>query len=122
MVARRCFTRHGGEIDDVELVMHNEVLFVSAGEDFLPCRQSDAEALSFACQVMLEEEVFHRRLVAQNQAAVASVLPAPARWCRPEPQASWKSATRQPCSKQRWSCRRCSARTPRKPSARTSAL
>ena len=81
MVARRCFTRHGGEIDDVELVMHNEVLFVSAGEDFLPCRQSDAEALSFACQVMLEEELFHRRLVAQNQAAVASALPAPARRC-----------------------------------------
>jgi hypothetical protein len=78
MVARRCFTRHGGEIDDVELVMHNEVLFVSAGEDFLPCRQSDAEALSFACQVMLEEELFDRRLVAQNQAAVASALPAPA--------------------------------------------
>ena len=75
--ARRCFTRHGGEIEDVALVMHNEVLFISAGEDFLPCRQTDAEALSFACQVMLEEELYHRRLVAENQAGAQQLSDEP---------------------------------------------
>ena len=76
--ARRCFTRHGGEIEDVALVMHNEVLFLSAGEEFLPCRQGDAESLSYACQLMLEEELLHRRLVAQSQAAGSSALQPPA--------------------------------------------
>ena len=76
--ARRCFTRHGGEVEDVALVMHNEVLFLSAGEEFLPCRQGDAESLSYACQLMLEEELLHRRLVAQSQAAGSSALQPPA--------------------------------------------
>ena len=86
MNARRCFTRHGGEIEDVALVMHNEVLFLSAGEDFLPCRQTDAEALSFTCQVLLEEELYHRRLVAENGASVSvSQLYAPAPLAAPAP-------------------------------------
>ena len=74
--ARRLFTRHGGEIGDVALVMHNEVLFISSGEDFLPCRQTDAEALSFACQVLLEEELYHLRL-ANQPPAPAQTPPTP---------------------------------------------
>ena len=91
--ARRCFTRHGGEIEDVALVMHNEVLFLSAGEDFLPCRQGDAESLSYACQLMLEEELFHRRLVAQNQAAVSMALEPPAQAPREGSLLRWANET-----------------------------
>ena len=42
--ARRCFARSGGEIEDVSLMMHNETLFISSGEDFLPCLAADGES------------------------------------------------------------------------------
>eukprot|EP01048_Picozoa_sp_COSAG05_P027743 COSAG05_NODE_8250_length_723_cov_0.615385_1_plen_127_part_00 len=54
---RRCFARSGGEIEDVSLLMHNETLFVSSGEDFLPCRASDAEHLAGLCQQLLRREL-----------------------------------------------------------------
>jgi len=36
MQANRVFNEDGGEIDEIELVMHKDVLFVSVGEGFLP--------------------------------------------------------------------------------------
>jgi len=36
MQAARIFNEDGGEVDDVELIMNNQVLFVSAGEGFMP--------------------------------------------------------------------------------------
>jgi uncharacterized protein YjbI with pentapeptide repeats len=33
--ATRLFNRHGGEVDEIELIQNDDVLFVSAGEDFL---------------------------------------------------------------------------------------
>jgi uncharacterized protein YjbI with pentapeptide repeats len=33
--ATRLFNRHGGEVDEIELIQNDDVLFVSCGEDFL---------------------------------------------------------------------------------------
>ena len=34
--AQRVFNKDGGELDDVELIENNDVLYISSGEDFLP--------------------------------------------------------------------------------------
>nr|XP_018905383.1 PREDICTED: BTB/POZ domain-containing protein KCTD9 [Bemisia tabaci] len=41
IVARRLFTKQGGEIDDIKLLRDDDVLYVSRGEAFIPMGASD---------------------------------------------------------------------------------
>uniref|UniRef100_A0A0A9YV15 BTB/POZ domain-containing protein KCTD9 n=2 Tax=Lygus hesperus TaxID=30085 RepID=A0A0A9YV15_LYGHE len=75
IVAKRIFTEKGGEIDDLKLVRDDDILYVSAGENFIPhkslsyCRHS-CKGGNDPCSSSAEDQV----TVAKHDPAVISAL------------------------------------------------